>query len=191
MRRSRPRSPERLTTVQTPRIGPKQLILRATQRVGGEPGADAIDRPPVHRMPAPRRQEDSQALRDQPQASERERPMGLLGLEAACPKRSTSRPAPGRKIHPYLLRRLQIVRPDQVWASDITHIPTQHGFLYLTAVMHLFSRNVLSWKLSNTLTGRRPPPAAPDVASRVPRPILDLPPIKQKRMAAVYRATSL
>jgi putative transposase len=52
-----------------------------------------------------------------------------------------------------LLRRLQIVRPNHVWASDITYIPMQHGFLYLTAVMDLFSRNVLSWKLSNTLTG--------------------------------------
>ena len=82
-----------------------------------------------------------------------QRLMGLLGLEAACPKRSTSRPAPGHKIYPYLLRNLPIVRPDQVWASDITYIPMQHGFLYLTAVMDLFSRNVLSWKLSNTLTG--------------------------------------
>lgn len=79
--------------------------------------------------------------------------MGLLGLEAACAKRSTSRPAPGHKIYPYLLRNLPIVRPDQVWASDITYIPMQHGFLYLTAVMDLFSRNVLSWKLSNTPTG--------------------------------------
>ena len=52
-----------------------------------------------------------------------------------------------------MLRRLQIVRPNHVWASDITYIPMQHGFLYLTAVMDLFSRNVLSWKLSNTLTG--------------------------------------
>jgi len=82
-----------------------------------------------------------------------QRLMRLLGLEAVCPKRSTSRPAPGHKIYPYLLRNLPIVRPDQVWASDITYIPMQHGFLYLTAVMDLFSRNVLSWKLSNTLTG--------------------------------------
>ena len=69
MRRSRPRSPERLAAVPTPRLGPKQLVLRATRRVGGEPGADAIDRPPVHQMPVSRHQEDSQALRDQPQAS--------------------------------------------------------------------------------------------------------------------------
>ena len=82
-----------------------------------------------------------------------QRLMRLLGLAAVCPKRSTSRPAPGHKIYPYLLRNLRITRPDQVWASDITYIPLQHGFLYLPAVMDLFSRNVLSWRLSNTLTG--------------------------------------
>ena len=82
-----------------------------------------------------------------------QRLMRLLGLEAVCPKRSTSRPAPGHKVYPYLLRNMAITRPDQVWASDITYIPLQHGFLYLTAVMDLYSRNVLSWRLSNTLTG--------------------------------------
>ena len=69
MRRPRPRSLERLAAVPTPRLGPKQLVLRSKRRVGGEPGADAIDRPPVHQMPVPRHQEDSQALRDQPKAS--------------------------------------------------------------------------------------------------------------------------
>ena len=82
-----------------------------------------------------------------------QRLMRLLGLEAVYPKRSTSRPAPGHKVFPYLLRNLEISRPNHVWASDITYIPMQHGFLYLTAVMDLFSRNVLSWRLSNTLTG--------------------------------------
>ncbi len=82
-----------------------------------------------------------------------QRLMRLMGLEAVRPKRSTSRPAPGHKVYPYLLRDLAITRPDQVWASDITYIPLQHGFLYLTAVMDLYSRNVLSWRLSNTLTG--------------------------------------
>jgi len=86
----------------------------------------------------------------------RKRPQGLmrlLGLEAVCPKRSTSRPAAGHKVYSYSLRNLVITRPDQVWASDITYIPLQHGFVYLTAVMDLYSRNVLSWRLSNTLTG--------------------------------------
>jgi putative transposase len=82
-----------------------------------------------------------------------QRLMRLLGLAAVLSKRLTSRPAPGHKIFPYLLRNLAITRPNQVWASDITYIPMQHGFLYLTAVMDLFSRNVLSWRLSNTLTG--------------------------------------
>jgi hypothetical protein len=82
-----------------------------------------------------------------------QRLMRLMGLEAVCPKRSTSRPAPGHKVYPYLLRNMPITKPDQVWASDITSIPLQHGVLYLTAVMDLYSRNVLSWRLSNTLTG--------------------------------------
>ncbi len=82
-----------------------------------------------------------------------QRLMRLMGLKAVRPKRSTSRPAPGHKVYPYLLRDLAITRPDQVWASYITYIPLQHGFLYLTAVMDLYSRNVLSWRLSNTLTG--------------------------------------
>ncbi len=82
-----------------------------------------------------------------------QRLMRLMCLEGVHPKRSTSRPAPGHKIYPYLLRDMEISRPDQVRASDITYIPLQHGFLYLTAVMDLFSRNVLSWRLSNTLTG--------------------------------------
>lgn len=76
-----------------------------------------------------------------------------MRIEAVCPKRSTSRPASGHKVYPYLLRNMAITKPDQVWASDITYIPLQHGFLYLTAVMDLYSRNVLSWRLSNTLTG--------------------------------------
>ena len=82
-----------------------------------------------------------------------QRLMRLLGLEAIHPKRSTSRPAPGHKVYPYLLRNLAISHPNHVWASDITYLPMQHGFLYLVAVMDLFSRNVLSWRLSNTLTG--------------------------------------
>ena len=67
--------------------------------------------------------------------------MLLMGLKAVCPKRSTSRPAPGHKVYPYLLRNMAITKPDQVWASDITYIPRQHGFLFLTADMGLYSRN--------------------------------------------------
>jgi putative transposase len=76
-----------------------------------------------------------------------------MGIAAVGPRRRTTRPAAGHRIYPYLLRNLEVVRPDQVWCSDITYIPLRHGFLYLVAVMDWFSRYVLSWRLSNTLEG--------------------------------------
>lgn len=82
-----------------------------------------------------------------------QRLMRIMGLEAIYPKRATTRPAVSHKVYPYLLRNLPIIRPDQVWASDITYIPLRHGFLYLTVVMDWYSRHVLSWRLSNTLEG--------------------------------------
>ncbi len=64
------------------------------------------------------------------------------------------RPGPGpRTIYPYLLRNLAVLRPDHVWGTDITYVPLRHGFLYLVAIMDWFSRHVLAWRLSNTLTG--------------------------------------
>ncbi len=80
-----------------------------------------------------------------------QRLMRLMGLEAIYPKRRTSRPHPGHKVYPYLLRNLKIDRPNQVWAADITYIPMNRGFMYLVAVMDWHSRKVLSWQLSNTL----------------------------------------
>ena len=77
--------------------------------------------------------------------------MRLMGLEAIYPKRNTSRPYPGHKVYPYLLRNLKIDRPNQVWSTDITYIPMSRGFMYLVAVMDWNSRKVLSWRLSNTL----------------------------------------
>ena len=82
-----------------------------------------------------------------------QRLMRRMGLEAIYPKRRTTRPAAGHKIYPYLLGNVEIVRPDQVWSTDITYVPMRHGFLYLVAVMDWFSRHVLSWRLSNTLDG--------------------------------------
>jgi putative transposase len=79
--------------------------------------------------------------------------MRLMGIEAIYPKRRTTWPGAGHKIYPYLLRNVEVTRPDQVWASDITYVPLRHGFLYLVAVMDWYSRYVLSWRLSNTLTG--------------------------------------
>ena len=79
--------------------------------------------------------------------------MRVMGLEAIYPKRRTTRRASGHKIYPYLLRNVEVTRPDQVWSTDITYLPLRHGFLYLVAVMDWYSRYVLSWRLSNTLEG--------------------------------------
>jgi putative transposase len=82
-----------------------------------------------------------------------QRLMRLMGLEAIYPKRRTTQPAAGHKIYPYLLRDVDITRPNQVWSSDITYVPLRHGFMYLVAVLDWYSRYVLSWRLSNTLDG--------------------------------------
>jgi putative transposase len=80
-----------------------------------------------------------------------QRLMSLMGLEAIYPKPKTSRPHPEHKIYPYLLRNLNIDRPNQVWAADITYVPMARGFMFLVAVMDWYSRKVLSFRLSNTL----------------------------------------
>jgi putative transposase len=69
--------------------------------------------------------------------------MRQMGIEALGPKPRTTKPAPGHKIYPYLLRDLTIERPNQVWAADITYIPIGRGFLYLVAVLDWASRAVL------------------------------------------------
>ena len=77
--------------------------------------------------------------------------MRRMGIEALYRRPCTSKPAPGHKIYPYLLRGLVIDRPNQVWAMDITYIPMARGFVYLAAVVDWFSRRVLAWRLSITL----------------------------------------
>jgi putative transposase len=77
--------------------------------------------------------------------------MRKMGIAALGPKPRTSKPTPGHKIFPYLLRDLVIARPNQVWCADITYIPIGRGFLYLVAVMDWASRAVLAWRLSNTM----------------------------------------
>src|SRR6185503_2017149 len=77
--------------------------------------------------------------------------MKRMGIEALYRRPSTSKPAPGHKIYPYLLRNLAVTRPDQVWAMDITYIPMARGFVYLAAVVDWFSRRVLAWQLSITM----------------------------------------
>jgi len=77
--------------------------------------------------------------------------MRIMGLKAIYRRPRTSMPAPGHKIYPYLLSGMEIMRPNQVWAADITYIPMARGFLYLVAIIDWYSRYVLSWRLSNTL----------------------------------------
>lgn len=74
--------------------------------------------------------------------------MKRMAIEAIYRKPNTSKPAPGHKIYPYLLRDLPVVKPDQVWATDISYIPMARGFVYLAAVVDWFSRRVLAWRIS-------------------------------------------
>jgi len=80
-----------------------------------------------------------------------QRLMRVLGLAGMAPGPNTSRPHPQHKIYPYLLRGVNIDRPNQVWSTDITYIRLARGFVYLVAVIDWYSRKVLSWRLSNTL----------------------------------------
>src|SRR6476620_884454 len=74
-----------------------------------------------------------------------------MGIEALYRKPRTTKPEPGHKIFPYLLRGLEITRPNQVWAMDLTYIPMAKGFVYLTVVLDWFSRRVLTWRMSITM----------------------------------------
>jgi len=77
--------------------------------------------------------------------------MGIMGISAIYPGPNTSKSVVGHKIYPYLLSGLKIVRPNQVWSTDITYIRMARGFLYLVAIIDWYSRYVLAWNLSNTL----------------------------------------
>ncbi|MEI9981808.1 MAG: IS3 family transposase [Aliidongia sp.] len=77
--------------------------------------------------------------------------MKRLGIQAIYRRPNTSKPAPGHKIYPYLLRSVAVERPNQAWAMDITYIPMARGFVYLAAVVDWFSRRVLAWRLSITM----------------------------------------
>ena len=77
--------------------------------------------------------------------------MRRMGIEALYRRPRTTKPAPGHKIYPYLLRGIEIARPNQVWAMDITYIPMARGFVYLAVVLDWFSRRVLSWRVSITM----------------------------------------
>lgn len=80
-----------------------------------------------------------------------QRLMRKMGIEGMSPRRRTTLQNAGHRVYPYLLRGLEIQRPNQVWCSDITYIPMRRGFMYLVAVLDWFSRHVLSWQLSNSM----------------------------------------
>ena len=80
-----------------------------------------------------------------------QRLMRKMGLAGMAPGPSTSRPHPEHKVYPYLLRGVSVVRPNQVWSTDITYIRLEHGFAYLVAIIDWYSRRVLGWRISNSM----------------------------------------
>ena len=96
--------------------------------------------------------------------------MQRMGIEALYRRPRTTKPEPGHKIYPYLLRGMEIVRPNQVWAMDITYIPMAKGFVYLAVVLDWFSRRVLSWRVSITMEASFCVEALEDALARHGRP---------------------
>ncbi len=80
-----------------------------------------------------------------------QRLMGILGLAGMAPGSATSKPHPEHQVYPYLLRGVEVTRPNQVWSTDITYVRLAHGFAYLVAIVDWYARRVLAWRLSNTL----------------------------------------
>ena len=80
----------------------------------------------------------------------------LMGLMAIYPKKNLSKLGLKKYIHPYLLKGLKINRPNQVWSIDLTYIPMKNGFLYLTAIIDIYSRYIVGWGISNTLDADGP-----------------------------------
>lgn len=96
--------------------------------------------------------------------------MKKMAIAALYRRPNTSKPAPGHKVYPYLLRNLAVTRPNQVWAMDITYVPMVRGFVYLAAVIDWFSRKVLAWRLSITLSADFCIEALEDALGRYGRP---------------------
>jgi putative transposase len=96
--------------------------------------------------------------------------MRRMGIEALYRHPRTTKPEPGHKIYPYLLRGIAITRPNQVWAMDITYIPMARGFVYLAAVLDWFSRRVLAWRLSITMESSFCVAALEDAIARYGKP---------------------
>jgi len=98
--------------------------------------------------------------------------MRRMGIEPLFPTRRLSKPAPGHKIYPYLLRNLEIIRAGDVWSMDITYLPLARGFCYLTCVMDWASRRVLAFRVSNTLDASFCIEALQEALERFPAPLI-------------------
>lgn len=96
--------------------------------------------------------------------------MRRMGIEPLWPKKKLSKPAPGHKVYPYLLRNWEITRAGEVWSMDITYLPMARGFCYLAAVMDWASRRVLSYRVSNTLDASFCIEALEEALARFPAP---------------------
>ena len=99
-----------------------------------------------------------------------QRLMHLMGIEAIYPKPKTSMANKQHKVYPYLLKDVKIERANQVWVTDITYIPMHRGYCYLIAIMDLYSRKILSWRLSNTMDTRFCTAALKEALSKYPKP---------------------
>ena len=98
--------------------------------------------------------------------------MRLMGIIAIYPKPKTSITNKAHSVYPYLLKDLNIEKANQVWVSDITYIQMSRGFCYLVAIMDLYSRKILAWRLSNTLDTRFCPDALQEALALYPKPEL-------------------
>jgi putative transposase len=96
--------------------------------------------------------------------------MRRMGIEAIYRKPRLSQGGAGHKIYPYLLAGVSIERPNQVWATDITYLPMARGFVYLVAILDLYSRKMLAWRINNTLTSDFCMEALQEALARFGRP---------------------
>jgi transposase InsO family protein len=156
MDRTEPSRAEHSAAVRAAGAEPIELVPRTGEGVGGEPVLDASDRRAVPADAVLRLAEhdvlaDAARLRGQSQAG-----AALDADHGAGSDLSAAEHDPAKlehRIYPYLLRDVAILRPNQVWSTDITYIPLARGYGYLTAVLDWYSRYVLSWELSRTLDG--------------------------------------
>jgi len=98
--------------------------------------------------------------------------MKTMGIEAIYRRPNTSKPEPGHKIFPYLLRKVPVTQPSHVWPMDITYVPMARGFVYLAAVVDWFSRKVLSWRLSVSMDSRFCIEAVEEALARYGKPAI-------------------